>query len=178
MSAMNEPFRVPMLLISGTVGSGKTSVAAEASRILADRQVPHAFVDIDALACSWPERGPFNRDLALKNLASVWANFREAGAGRLIVAGVLESPEDVRMHEEAIPGADAVICRLVASPKTREKRLRTRETGTGLAWHLQRTGELERILQEAALEDFRVENDGDKPLDAVAREVLRRAGWL
>jgi hypothetical protein len=37
--------------------------------------------------------------------------------------------------------------------------------------------ELERILDEARLEDFIVSND-DRPVREVALEVLERAGWL
>lgn len=45
---------VPLLLLSGTVGVGKTSVVAEICEILSAREVPHTFVDLDALTCSWP----------------------------------------------------------------------------------------------------------------------------
>lgn len=174
---MSKPAVVPLLIISGTVGAGKTSVGGEVSEILAARQVPHAFLDLDALACSWPEQGRFNEDLAFRNLASVWANFRAAGAERLVVAYVVESRDDLKKYEEAVPGAKVTVCRLVASLETREARLRAREVGSGLSWHLNRTVELENLLRDAAVEDFCVENDG-RPLEAVALEVLRKAGWL
>lgn len=167
---------VPLLIVTGTVGVGKTAVAAEMSEILSAQQVPHAFVDLDALSYSWPPQGRFNEELAFKNLAAVWANFCQAGAERLIVAHVIESPRDLGRYREAVPGATIVVCRLTASQETREARLRAREAGMGLAWHLRRTVVLEEILQQVSLEDFRVENDG-RPLDAVAREVLERAGW-
>lgn len=169
--------RVPLLILSGTVGAGKSSVGAAISGLLKAREVPHAFVDLDALAVSWPEHGRFNEELALRNLASVWENFRSAGAQRLVIAYVVESRGDLRRYEEAVPGAEITVCRLVASQATREARLRKRETGSGLAWHLNRTAELEAILQQAAVEDFCVENDG-RPLEAVALEVLQKAGWL
>lgn len=173
---MVEAQVVPTLLVTGTLGVGKTSVASEISEVLSIREVPHAFVDIDALTCSWPPQGRFNEDLAFRNLASVWANFRAAGAERLVVARVVESRGDLRRYQAAVPGAHMIMCRLVASQETREARLRAREVGTGLEWHLKRTVELESLLREAALEDFRVENDG-RPLRAVALEVLERAGW-
>jgi hypothetical protein len=168
---------VPLLLISGTVGVGKSAVGAEMSEILADREVPHAFVDLDALTYSWPPQGRYNEDLALENLSVVWANFQRAGARRLVVARVVESREDLRRYEEAIPGASVILCRLVASLETREARLRAREMGAGREWHLARTEELEQILQGAALEDFQVVND-ERPLRSVAEEVLRQAGWI
>lgn len=177
MGGVTRSTVVPLLLISGTVGVGKTSVGGEISEILTARSVPHAFVDLDALANSWPVQGRFNEGLAFRNLASVWANFRAAGAERLVVASVVESRDDLRRYEEAVPGAEVTLCRLLASQGAREARLRAREVGSGLAWHLNRTAELEHILQEAALEDFCVVNEG-RPLEAVALEVLQKAGWL
>jgi hypothetical protein len=47
----------------------------------------------------------------------------------------------------------------------------------GLDWHLGRTVELERILDEARLEEFLVVNEG-RTVGEVAHEVLARAGWL
>jgi hypothetical protein len=70
-----------------------------------------------------------------------------------------------------------MVCRLVASQATRESRIRQREIGAGLEWHLNRTVELEEILHKASVEDFQVENDG-RPIRDVALEVLEKAGWL
>ena len=38
-----------LLIITGTMGAGKTAVLAEASDILALRQIAHAAIDLDAL---------------------------------------------------------------------------------------------------------------------------------
>jgi hypothetical protein len=177
MILMNKPAVVPLLLITGTVGAGKSAVAAEISEILSDQKVSHAFVDLDALSYCWPPRGRFNRETALENLASLWTNFQAAGIQRLVVAAVVETPADWQQVVAAVPGAAVVICRLVAPQAIRESRLRGRETGRGLAWHLARTVALEEILEQANLEDFRVEN-GARALGVVALEVLQRAGWL
>src|SRR5690606_29039283 len=102
---MSRLHHVPTLIVTGTVGVGKTTVASEISDILSDREVPHAFVDIDAISTSWPPQGPFNQHMAMKHLASIWQNFRGAGAERLVLACVVESEEDVEAYEEAVPGA-------------------------------------------------------------------------
>jgi hypothetical protein len=168
---------VPLLALSGSVGVGKTTVLVEIHDVLSGRNVAHACIERDALAYSWPERGYFNQDAALDNLAAVWANFRAAGAGRLVVAGVVERPEDLAGYHRAVPGARITVCRLVASQATRLERLRGREHGAGLEWHLHRTVELEQVLETARLDDFTVDNE-DRPVRDVALEVLARAGWL
>lgn len=168
---------VPVLIVSGTIGAGKSAVAAEMSEILCDRQVPHAYVDLDSLTWSWPQVGQFNDVLAFRNLAAVWGNYRDAGCERLIVARVVECPDELDRYRQAVPGASIVVCRIVASQETRMSRIRQREIGAGLDWHMNRTVELEEILQRVSIEDFQVENDG-RPISAVAYDVLEKAGWL
>ena len=106
---------LPLLALSGPVGVGKTTVLVEMHDILAARGVPHACIERDALAYSWPPRGRFNEAAALENLAAVWANFHRAGAERLVVAGVVESEADVDGYRRAVPGARITLCRLTAS---------------------------------------------------------------
>jgi len=168
---------VPVLALSGSVGVGKTTVLVEIHDVLAGWEVPHACIERDALAWSWPHRGYYNEDAALENLASVWANYRAAGAGRLVVSGVVERPEDLAGYRRAIPGARITVCHLAAPEATRLARLRERERGAGLEWHLARTVELERIIHDVRLHDFTVSNEG-RPVRDVALEVLAGAGWL
>ena len=171
------PSVIPLLVLSGPVGVGKTAVGGAISDLLAEARIPHAFVDLDALSVSWPTRGRFNAALVDLNLAAVWNNFRAAGATRLIVSGVMETRDDLDRCRRAVPGAAIVLCRLRAAQATREARIRGREQGAVCEWHLARTVELEEILERAALEDYCVENGGPAAT-VVAREVLARAGWL
>jgi hypothetical protein len=168
---------VPVLVVSGTVGVGKSTVVAAIHDLLAEAEVAHACIERDAIACSWPERGAFNRDTVWPNLASLWTNFRRAGAGRLVFGGVVEDVADVAACRRAVPGAQVVVCLLVAAEVTRVARLRGRETGAGLAWHLARTVELQEVLMRAAVHDFAVSNEAGRGVRAVALEVLAQAGW-
>jgi hypothetical protein len=49
--------------------------------------------------------------------------------------------------------------------------------GPAREWHLQRTVELEALLQQQAVEDFLVEN-GERSARDTAIEVLTASGWL
>lgn len=133
-------------------------MAGEISDILSSNQMPHAVVDIDALGASWPPRGAFNQVVVMKNLTSVWQNFYEAGAERLVVSGVVETRGDVESYERAVPGAKITVCRLIASQSTREAKVRAREQGSSLEWHLNWTSELETILRKVVLEDFLIDS--------------------
>lgn len=169
--------KTPVLAVSGSVGVGKTSTLMEIHDILEKREVPHGCVERDALGYSWPPQGRFNEGIVEVNLSCVLKTFLAAGAERLVIAGVIETPDDLSVYHRCIPNAEIQVCRLTAELDVRRERLRTREKGAGLNWHLDRTAELDDILDKARIEHFSVDN-GDRPLHDVALEVLARAGWL
>lgn len=167
------------VFLNGTVGVGKTTTAAALSVLLIDRQVPHAVVDLDELRRMWPSPPDdrFHRALSMRNLAALTASYRAAGARRLVLAGVLESHDDVTAVEQAIEGGISVI-RLVAPGAVVDARLTGRHGYDidGLAWSLERRGELHAILDAADLDDHVVVSDG-RPPALLAEEVLTLLGW-
>lgn len=168
---------VPTLLLTGTVGSGKTTIGGECSDALTARQVGNAFVDLDGLIWQWPSTSKWNNDLMFENLASVWPNFAAHGSTHLVLARVLEDPTDLDRYREVVPDAEITVCRLVAPEGERIARLHRRmRPGPLLDWHLDRTIELHDILERAAFEDFVAVND--RVVREVALEVLTKAGWL
>lgn len=170
---------VPLLLITGPIGVGKTAVASEVSEQLDTAGVAHALVDIDTLRWCYP-RPPddrFHRRLAMANLAAIWPNFRAAGAQRLVIADTIESRAELASFAAAIPGAAIVVVRLRASSTALARRIAHREVGSGLARHLERAVELTAIFDQARLEDHVIETD-DLSVVEVARVVLARVGWL
>ena len=114
MDAMDSA--VPVLLITGPVGVGKTTVLMEVAGLLKQCRLPHAAVDLDRIADAWPPPAddPWNEVLTHRNLACLWANFHAAGAERLVLASVLEARSLLRHVEAAVPGADITVVRLRA----------------------------------------------------------------
>ncbi|WP_305783273.1 adenylyl-sulfate kinase [Symbioplanes lichenis] len=167
------------LLITGTVGAGKTTVADALGDLLAGRAVPHAVIDIDRLRHSWPSPpgDPFRHDLALANVAAVTRNYAATGARRLVLAGVVESHEERADYARAV-GVPLRVCRLIVGLAVVRDRLTARHhhDPDALRWHLARSGDLDTILTHAAVEDTTVEA-GDAPPPEVARRVAAAAGW-
>ncbi len=60
---------------------------------LAAAEVPHAVIDLDWLRNTWPSPpgDRFNLAIELRNLRDVARNFLDAGAVRLVLAGVVET---------------------------------------------------------------------------------------
>jgi hypothetical protein len=170
---------VPVLIVTGPVGVGKTSVAGEIFSQLIDRDVPHAVVDVDGLGLCWPfgDDDPFNNRMAMTNLAAVWQNYLAAGICRLVISRVVESRDELADYRRAIPGAVLQVCLLAASKPTLRERVARREAGSSLADLAHRAEELTDILASSDVADFTVETDG-RALPDIAFEVLRKAGWL
>ena len=106
---------VPVIVITGNMGAGKTTILAEASDLLTGAGIVHAAIDLDTLGMGHvPEEGW--SDLPYRNLACVWHNYAAAGASRLMVAEALESDRDIDRIQQAVPGAEIIVCRLSATP--------------------------------------------------------------
>ena len=168
----------PVLVVNGAVGAGKTTALGELSDLLREVDASFLAIDLDALSQMWPqpEDDPYGLGLAVCNLAGVWRNAATAGAARLVVAGVVESPADLAAIVGAVPGADPFVCRLDAPVGELQDRLRRRELGTGRHWHLERAAELAAILAAGTVDDVVVDTTG-KPARAIGIEILQAAGW-
>lgn len=164
------------LLVTGPVGVGKTTVAEAVGARLVQAGVPHAVIDLDRLRHCWPSPAddPFHLELELRNLSAVARNYVDAGAQRLVLAGVLESRADRARYAEAI-GARLTVCRLKADLTVIRKRLTARhQHDSDLRWHVNRAAELEKIFASARVEDFVVA--ADEPVAEVAQDVI--SWWL
>lgn len=169
---------VPMLVISGAMGSGKTTVLSELSDLLEDAGVAHAAVDLDTLSLMHPRRGEQGERLMYDNLAAMWPNFAALGAERLVVACALEDKADLKYYREAVPGAEPIVCLLVAPVETMQQRVRSRDIGMLQEQLMANSLRLAETLPKARAEDFTVENGDGRSITEVAREILARSGWL
>ncbi len=168
---------IPTLVITGPVGVGKSSTAFALSDQLNASNQPHGVIDVDYLRTCYPASAddPFNMVLGLRNIAAVCANYRAAGAIKLLV-DVVETPEQRAGYEQAIPGAQVQIIRLTASLDTLHQRLQGRETGDSLRWHLARAAELSTLMVARGIGDIVIATDGQSA-QQVAQEIRQRVGW-
>jgi adenylylsulfate kinase len=168
-----------VLLLTGPVGVGKSTIAFEAGGLLRDAGVEHAIIDLARIAESWPAPAddPWNERLVHRNLACMWSNFSAAGARRLVLCRVLEHRGLLRLMVRAVPGADVTVVRLRAPLAVVQERIRTREAGRDPRWFLDAAAYLVDAMENAPVEDFAVDNS-DRPAAEVAAEILRRAGWV
>ncbi len=174
---MSKADTIPVLMLTGPVGAGKTTVGMAISEHLHQAGTAHAFVDLDWLSWCYPAppHDRFHAALCLHNLAAVCANYRAAGAERLVLAGVVETCAERAGYQAAIPGAELVVVRLQATLPTLLGRLAARESGPSLAWHQQRAGELTALMERNRVENMLVDTE-EKSIAEIAGEVLARIG--
>jgi len=166
-----------VLLISGTVGAGKTTLALKMHDILSNHEIPNSCLDLDHLSYSWPANGPFNSTTVFKALEKVLPVYLETGVQYLILPRVVEQENELHKYSEILNPTSMTLIRVTASEKTRLTRLKSRESGESLKWHLNRTTELEEILQKSALEDHLISNE-NSPVEETALNVLKLIKWL
>jgi predicted ABC-type ATPase len=166
-----------LLIITGSMGAGKTVVLAEAGDILASRRITYAAIDLDSLALANFSSGIKADEVMYANLRCVCNNYAEMGVQRFLVASALEGRAQLELCRQAVPAKHTVVCRLTASVEAMQHRVKMREPGMLQQELVARVAELERILDGARLEDFVVVNE-NRQVTKVALEVLTRAGWI
>ncbi|MBI1298395.1 hypothetical protein GC175_25960 [bacterium] len=169
---------VPVLLLTGPVGVGKTTVTMLISDLLEARRVSHALIDMDWMRWAYPRPvdDRFHLQLGLRNLAALWQGYGAAGVDRLLLVDVVEDGAQRQAYARAIPGAEITIVRLHASVTTLQARVAKRESGDSLIWHQQRAFELALQMERDALEDLRIETE-DHSAHEIAVEILDRVAW-
>ncbi len=168
-----------VLLITGTVGAGKTTLAREVGELLRSTRVTSAMIDLDSLSYISPgaDDDRFNSHFVVRNLMALWPNYAAAGVDHLVLARFVGAMAELDAYREAIPNSVFTVCRVTASGATVQRRLRERECGVAQAFLLELSGRLERQATAIGIEDFVVANGDTRSITDVAREVLVRAGW-
>lgn len=162
-----------VVLLTGTVGVGKSTVGFSVAERAGTRGAPAGFVDVDQLSRLWPapHGDPFREELIYANLRVIAPNYRTAGASLLVLAWVIEDATDVIRLETALE-APVTTLRLVSPPEVVGARLRSRHQGpasAGLEWHLQRAPQLAAIQNALVVPTI----DADRPLGEIVDDVLR-----
>ncbi len=159
------------------MGAGKTAVLAEASDILALRDIAHAAIDLDALGLAHLPSVASNDDVMYRNLQSVCKNYASLGVRRFLLARAMENRAELELCRGVASATNTIVCRLTASIEAMQQRVRMRESGVSQREYVGRVAKLNAILDRARLEDFTVTNE-NRSLTEIAQEMLVKAGWI
>ncbi|MCL2515006.1 MAG: AAA family ATPase [Microbacteriaceae bacterium] len=174
---MNGGDPTEVLFIGGRAGVGKSTVALEVSQLLARADVRHAVIEGDNLDQAHPMPWRQGIDLAERNLAAMWRNYREIGWRRLVYTNTV-SVLEADVLAAALGGeVRATRVLLTAADETARARLAGREIGSAFAEHVERSIAAARELEARAdASVHRVATDG-RSVAEIAAEIIALTGW-
>jgi DNA polymerase III delta prime subunit len=171
--------RSELLLLGGRSGVGKTTAALALHEILKADGLTHAVIEGDYLDLAEPAphvAHPLAR-LAERNLAAMWANYRELGYRRLILTNTASVLYAAELAEAMGDDPRVVAVLLHADDISTRARLGTRLIDRDLdAATAASAGTAARLEADASEEVHRVNTNGRLPAD-VASELRDLAGW-
>ena len=151
----------------------------EVSDLLATHGVRHAALDVDAFGNAHDPDGSIDlAAMAYQNVGAAVRNYRAAGVSTFVMAGAIESRDALAQLRDAAAATDLVVCRLIAPIAVMQERVRMREPGIWQQKYVDRVAVLEARLDAAAVEDFRLSNDGARSITDRGEEILKRTRWL
>ena len=166
---------IDVLVLHGSPGAGKTTLARAVSEILREDDLAHGVIDLDEISLVHPYQG---RSFARENLKVIWPYYAAIPGLRLLLPSVIADEEELVLLRDAMPGASLAVCELTAPETVLKERVTAREPNEfwqrGLrgwvdVYHAR--NDLDRIR------DFLVSTHKRSEEDA-AREVIDKAGWL
>lgn len=167
---------IPVVVVTGPVGAGKSTVMEAMSEVLEGRGIRHAAIDQDYLRVvhPYPDDEPFGATVGYRNLAAIWPNLVDYEVRCVIIAGVVEDMAGSRAAlTAAMPGTKVTVVRLDVPLPLVLERLAGRETGDSLAWSQHRAPELQGIMVRNGIGDL-VIDVGERPPPEIAEEIVRK----
>ncbi|MER6506539.1 hypothetical protein ABT158_06960 [Nonomuraea sp. NPDC001636] len=165
---------LPLLWLTGPTGAGKSSAGWEIFDRLGRSGVKTAFLDADQIALCHPAPEGGTHRLRARNLAALWPGFRSAGMRCLVLAGFVDTPEEVGEYTALLPGAAFTVCRL----RVPHAELRERFLGRGWRPDLVEAAVAEAVEQDRSRYADLCVDTGGRTVAETARLVLDRlGGW-
>jgi adenylylsulfate kinase len=166
------------LLLTGGLGTGKTSVAIQIGQALESQQAACSVVDLDWLCWAW---SPSLQDddlhtLLCDNLRAVLPNVLARAVRHVVLARAVLTAHGVDELRDALSPLPLRIVRLVAADAEVQSRLEARDTGSLLATHLRRRALFETMVSAATPDAWVVDTTGRAATD-VATEVMKAVRW-
>lgn len=165
--------KIEVLVINGSPGSGKSTIANALSEELRKLNQVHAVIDVDELARVYPET---QGDLMWRNLAAIWENYRQIEGMKAILPVCIDDQEALDKLKASVPCDTFTICELVAPVDILKSRVTEREPND--YWQ----GKLRDLVQRYAdrpekFSDFQVSTERSS-VENTAKEIVAKLGWL
>lgn len=172
--------RSEVLFIGGRSGVGKSTAAEALHDLLAAADVRHAVIEGDFLDLAHPAPHVEHPDahLAERNLAAMWAAYRELGHHRLVYTNTVSVLEHERLAAAMGDEPVVTVVLLRAGDDATAERLARRAGGAVPAAQLAHSTRTAGRLDTATADTVtRIDTDATAPAD-IARRLASLTGWL
>jgi hypothetical protein len=165
---------VEVLVLHGSPGAGKTTVAEAIAERFRQTKIASALIDLDALSIVTPSQG---RSFSRGNLRAVWPNYAAVPKVRVVLPLVVVDHDDLVALQEITAPARFLVCELTAPRDVLDARVIRREPND--YWR-SRLVDLIALYHDRddllAIRDFQVATHPCS-VEETADEVIRRCGW-
>lgn len=164
--------RVFAVVLIGPPGSGKTSVLTALHDVLADADVAHAVIEVEAVAWTHP---PLADEEAFRHLGTLCRAYQTAGYPLILVGATATSTDYLAAVLAAIAVDASLVVRLEADSSTLRERIVTREPAewSGLPRLLNAADEIAVVSR--SLEDVQLVVSTENASPAAVAQQIRRA---
>lgn len=139
-----------VLVLHGSPGSGKTTLARAVSELLRASEVAHGVIDLDDLNMVYPFQP---RTFARDNLKAIWPNYAAVEGLKLILPTVIADREELDQLRATVPGARFLVCELTAPEAALKARVTEREPNA--YWQEKLRDFVDLFLSRTDLEEIR-----------------------
>ncbi|HTI28701.1 MAG TPA: hypothetical protein VL652_47410 [Kutzneria sp.] len=165
---------VDVLVLHGSPGAGKTTLARAISELLREADLAHGVIDMDELSIVHPQPG---RSFARENLKAIWPRYAAVPGLRLLLPSVIADEAELLLLRDALPGANLAVCELTAPEAVLKERVTAREPNEFWREGLRRWVDVFHARDDLhRIRDFLVSTHERSVADA-AREVVTKVGW-
>ena len=167
--------KVDVLVLHGSPGAGKTTLARAISELLREADLAHGVIDMDDISIVHPHPG---RSFARENLRALWPRYAAIPGLRLLLPSVIADEEELVLLRAALPGANLAVCELTAPEAVLKERVTAREPNEFWRERLRRWVDVFHARDDLhRIRDFLVSTH-ERPAEDAAREVVDKVGWL
>jgi energy-coupling factor transporter ATP-binding protein EcfA2 len=165
---------VDVLVLHGSPGAGKTTLARAISELLREADLAHGVIDMDELSIVHPQPG---RSFARENLKAIWPRYAAVPGLRLLLPSVIADEAELLLLRDALPGANLAVCELTAPEAVLKERVTAREPNEFWREGLRRWVDVFHARDDLhRIRDFLVSTH-ERSVEDAAREVVTKVGW-